>query len=567
MSRRDSNTSVVSIDNGEVSSTTALALTDARFDLAAVDFQDFSTRPDTSLEHCGYKPFDLANLAAAFHQKCTPGAIRRYIQRYDKDEVKSKIHGLVHNHHIVTYAIHYHSVDCLRLLLEYGVDPQARDFGRVPVLAYAIMLPYWNACNTLEMVRTLLAHGASALHIPRDMWIDYVKTPSSGSDVRNRGGNKWCTVKVRKILVETMHLSIRYTLWRASRLEFRPCRMLQIAEAKGILPLLRIPYLVIGQELGIEHVIEQIYAHIANDVDQPLVLAFSGLSGHGKTELASCMGGLISADFIDIDCTQITTVFSLLGTTAGYQESENGSPLNNFLVRNNAKRNVVFLDEFDKTKREVREALLKVMDAGTYTGRPNNLKIDCTKTVWILATNKGDTEVAAFYAKEIAKRREDEIDQVDIMPLQIEIAKLLSSLYSPAVCGRINAFIPFFPFSPGEQAVVAHKFILNLQDRIRKPIDLKQPVCRYIGHSILRVVDDGRLCQKVAEGYVQALGARSLKREVTKVEKKFLKEYSKVDEVVTEASNQGKFERYIAQLQPVSDGVQDIVVYRDTEKD
>ena len=96
----------------------------------------------------------------------------------------------------------------------------------------------------------------------------------------------------------------------------------------------------------------------------PLVLAFAGLSGHGKTELASQLGDLLRSPFIDIDCAQTDTVFTLLGPTAGYQDHDTGSPLNNFLAESANRRGVVFLDEYDKTQPEVRDALLKVMDNG-----------------------------------------------------------------------------------------------------------------------------------------------------------------------------------------------------------
>lgn len=334
--------------------------------LGDVTFDAPSMKPDDGLAHCRrYYSFDVHTLAAAFHLNCSADAIRSYLSSYGQSVVKSGLGKLVNDHHhILTYAIHYNDVDILHMLLEHGLDPKARDFGNVPVLAYAIMLPHFKPCNTTELVKILLAYGASPRHIPRELRIDYIKTPTVTSDKSARGGNKWCSENLRKILVETMHLTIRYSLWRASRLENQHARMLQIAKAKGISPLLRIPFFIIAQETAVQQVVDEIFTHIAGDSESPLVLAFSGPSGIGKTQLASTMGDLISAKFLDIDCTQPTTVFSLLGTTAGYKESETGSPLNNFLIRNNGQRSVVFMDEFDKTTQEVREALLKVMDAG-----------------------------------------------------------------------------------------------------------------------------------------------------------------------------------------------------------
>lgn len=70
------------------------------------------------------------------------------------------------------------------------------------------------------------------------------------------------------------------------------------------------------------------------------------------------------------------------------------------------------------------------MHTGTYTGRPGNLQVNCTKTIWILATNKGDDVVADFFAQNIEKRKEEDVLQVDMTPLQMELQELLASEYS-----------------------------------------------------------------------------------------------------------------------------------------
>jgi ATP-dependent Clp protease ATP-binding subunit ClpA len=57
----------------------------------------------------------------------------------------------------------------------------------------------------------------------------------------------------------------------------------------------------------------------------------------------------------------------LLGASNGYTRSDEGSQLNNFLGDHSGKRAVIFLDEFDKTEREVRNALLVVMEKGKIT--------------------------------------------------------------------------------------------------------------------------------------------------------------------------------------------------------
>jgi hypothetical protein len=76
------------------------------------------------------------------------------------------------------------------------------------------------------------------------------------------------------------------------------------------------------------------------------------------------MGTLLGVPKVECDCAQANQLEGLLGPTSPYRGFRGGSPLNNHLAEFTGTRSVVFLDEFDKTKTEVREALLKVMDTG-----------------------------------------------------------------------------------------------------------------------------------------------------------------------------------------------------------
>ena len=89
-----------------------------------------------------------------------------------------------------------------------------------------------------------------------------------------------------------------------------------------------------------------------------------GPSGHGKTELAKRMGELLSLELECIDCTEMKHETDLFGPKKPYIGHEQGSPLNNFLTRLTGRRCIVFLDEFEKTTREVQNALLVPFDEG-----------------------------------------------------------------------------------------------------------------------------------------------------------------------------------------------------------
>lgn len=55
------------------------------------------------------------------------------------------------------------------LVLNYGIDADTTAFDGIPALAFGIMSSWINLQNGTEVVRTLLAAGARAESIPRDM--------------------------------------------------------------------------------------------------------------------------------------------------------------------------------------------------------------------------------------------------------------------------------------------------------------------------------------------------------------------------------------------------------------
>lgn len=99
---------------------------------------------------------------------------------------------------------------------------------------------------------------------------------------------------------------------------------------------------------------------------RPLVLLFAGPSGHGKTEVARNLGRLLGTPLKTVDCTHLDFETDLFGPWSPYQGWEKGSAVNNYLVSNSGKRCVVFMDEFEKTKDKVRQALLLPFESGEY---------------------------------------------------------------------------------------------------------------------------------------------------------------------------------------------------------
>ena len=61
----------------------------------------------------------------------------------------------------------------------------------------------------------------------------------------------------------------------------------------------------------------------------------------------------------------------------------------------------------------------------------------------------------------------------------------------------MSVVVPFFPFTSGERAVMAHKYLLDLRDTFREPIGLKAK--KLVRHSDLQIQNDGQLCMSLTE--------------------------------------------------------------------
>ena len=118
----------------------------------------------------------------------------------------------------------------------------------------------------------------------------------------------------------------------------------------------------------------------------------------------------------------------LFGPKYPYAGHEKGSPLNNYLALYSGKRAIVFLDEFEKTNDSVRQALLLVFDSGQYTDRRNGTLLDCSKTIWVLATNHGEQKIGMFYGVYMKDKLEEERAKAPLAKLDAVLKKDFTTL-------------------------------------------------------------------------------------------------------------------------------------------
>ena len=352
----------------------------------------------------------------------------------------------------------------------------------------------------------------------------------------------------------------RYCLWKASHLARATAVTNQIAEAFNIQELFEIHYHIVGQLSAAQQVINDITSHLLSGFRKPLVPLFAGPSGHGKTELASRMGRLLSLDIQHVDCTEMRRETDIFGPKYPYSGHEEGSPLDKFLAEHTGLKSVVFLDEFDKTTNDVRKAMLLVLDTGMYTNRINGKRLDCSKTMWIMATNQGQEQIQGFWDEHRENLPEERQLSVPLNPLQSRLRRVFVEDFGAPLTGRIFSIVPFFPFTENEQAVVAYTFLHRLRNEVRKKVDVEAK--QFARHIHLHFSDDGQLARHIVmEGYEADIGARSLDGEVVRqVEHKLMREFLNGEQLVTDDVDERQLCKYDVRVVDGIAGLQEIEV-------
>ncbi|KAI3318724.1 P-loop containing nucleoside triphosphate hydrolase protein [Xylariaceae sp. AK1471] len=462
-----------------------------------------------------------------------------YYYDLDDEKLRTSMNAVVKGFPAIFYLVETDNVHMIRCWVKYGGGLNATcGPDHCPLLAFAILhgrntRTLQQATSTLEMLLTL---GASPCVIPQDFYTPFNRSlPASGLvnevlDDMTEQKQRWCDPRLRKELMSALNLTQRYRLFQATHMGSPSRRQQILASRTDAERILGLQYTVIGQEAAVKALKRRLMAQLALATEKPLVFIFAGPSGHGKTEIARSLGELISTDMISIDCT-----------TFNREDELFGSPLNNFLARKSGSRCIVFMDEFEKTNKEIHNTLLIPFDQGEYLDRRNSNKIDCSRTIWILATNKFDDYILEFcdanqHGLFESRNEKDKARLLD--QLKSYLKRECMSHFGHPLAGRVSEIVPFLTFSPDEQAVVSHKGMMGLEATLRRPVVVSPSGQddNLVGNVRLDVENESKICSTIAhEGYSPQLGARSVFNAITEaIYTPLVNQYLEVDDEFSE---------------------------------
>ncbi|KAI0547615.1 P-loop containing nucleoside triphosphate hydrolase protein [Xylaria curta] len=476
---------------------------------------------------------NLEEIICAVQRGSYFGTIENYLAYYhslDDESLREGIKADVKGYPSIFYIVETDNTDLVRCWIKYGGDPNATcGPERFPLLAFAILHSRNTRTNQKRttMIELLLTLGASPHVIPQAFYTPYnTRLPASGSVIEESTDivderQKWCVPRLERELVSALNLTQRYRLSQAIKAESISRRVRTVLSRNRAERVLGLPYTIVGQYHAVKALRRRLTVQLALPSNKPLVFMFAGPSGHGKTEIARSLGELISTGIKTIDCTTFREEMELFGPRPPFRDYELGSPLNNFLAINSGRCSIVFMDEFEKTTKDIHNTLLIPFDQGEYLDRRDSTKIDCTRTIWILATNKFDDYILKFselHQRQLFESQNEQKETKLLDQLNVELKKMCTSHFGAPLSGRVSEIIPFLPFTPEEQAVISHKGLMSLEETLRRPVVISPngENDNLVGNVRLDVVDDSELCSAIAqESYTPQLGARCILNAVT----------------------------------------------------
>ena len=178
---------------------------------------------------------------------------------------------------------------------------------------------------------------------------------------------------------------------------------------------------------------------------------FSGPTGVGKTEVARQLASIMGIPLHRFDMSEYMerhSVSRLIGAPPGYVGYDQGGQLTDAVDQ--SPHCVLLLDEIEKAHPDLFNILLQVMDAGKLTDH-HGKTVDFRNVILIMTTNAGAAEMAREAIGFGVSERTGEDEEA------------IKRMFSPEFRNRLDAVVPFDYLPTEVVAMVADKFVLELE--------------------------------------------------------------------------------------------------------
>jgi ATP-dependent Clp protease ATP-binding subunit ClpC len=247
---------------------------------------------------------------------------------------------------------------------------------------------------------------------------------------------------------------------------------------------------------------------------------FLGPSGVGKTELARALSEFLFGNedaLLQIDMSEYMekhTVSRLVGSPPGYVGHEEGGQLTEAVRRR--PFSVVLMDEIEKAHFDVFNVLLQILEDGRLTDSQGH-QVDFRNTIIIMTSNLGTKEIHAAAPLGFHRANEGE-GSLPYDEMKERVISELKRTFRPELLNRIDDVIVFRELTHDEVVGISELLLGRVREQLTDQ-ELK-----------LEVSDSAKEVL-VKEGFDPALGARPLRRAITRL----------IENPISEAILKGEF--------------------------
>jgi hypothetical protein len=215
------------------------------------------------------------------NQAISDTEIHEYFSYFQQETIRASLNQDLKRVPSIFYVVATNNIKVIKIWVDFGADVNAVDKTcGIPVLAFAIINSLAVREDTTETVAFLLANGAKASMIPSPFLGPCLGDLAVFDPSKDSPSDKtaWCKALFWDQLHRAINITQRYFLSRSSLFKPPSVRLHQAATQYNVSALFGLPFWIVGQNLALEILTDQLLGSFVLQGVKPLVLMFAGKS-------------------------------------------------------------------------------------------------------------------------------------------------------------------------------------------------------------------------------------------------------------------------------------------------